>query len=122
MTAEQWGTGESMGLIETTVIGAGLAMDAVAVSVTDGMVYSNLKKRHYLEMILFFSVFQGLMPLMGYCAGTVFAARITAYSGFVIFLILGLIGGNMIRESFCRDEVSPERKRLSSPPKIRYSK
>ncbi len=103
-----------MGLIETTVIGAGLAMDAVAVSMTDGMVYSNLKKRDYAAMILFFSVFQGLMPLIGYCAGTIFARWITAYSGIVIFLILGLIGSNMIRESFCRDEIRPERKELSS--------
>lgn len=103
-----------MGLIETTVIGAGLAMDAVAVSMTDGMVYSNLKKRDYLAMILFFSIFQGLMPLMGYCAGTIFARQITAYSSLVIFLILGIIGCNMIRESLCRDEISLQRKKLTS--------
>lgn len=89
-----------MGLLETTMIGVGLSMDAVAVSMTNGMCYRNLAKKDYIAMILFFGLFQGLMPLMGFYAGSIFARWITRYSGIVIFLILGAIGGNMIRESF----------------------
>lgn len=89
-----------MGLIEITLIGVGLAMDAVAVSISNAMVFKPLRKIDYIAMILAFGIFQGIMPLLGYYAGSVFARWITRYSGIVIFLILGAIGGNMIRESF----------------------
>lgn len=89
-----------MGLIEISLIGVGLAMDAVAVAISNAMVFQPLRKIDYIAMILAFSVFQGLMPFLGYSAGSVFAEWITKYSGIVIFLILGVIGGNMIRESF----------------------
>ena len=89
-----------MGLIEITLIGVGLAMDAVAVSISNAMVFKPLRKIDYIAMILAFGIFQGIMPLLGYYAGSVFARWITRYSGIVIFHILGAIGGNMIRESF----------------------
>ena len=89
-----------MGLIEITLIGVGLAMDAVAVSISNAMVFKPLRKIDYIAMILAFGIFQGIMPLLGDYAGSVFARWITRYSGIVIFLILGAIGGNMIRESF----------------------
>lgn len=93
-----------MGLTEIAVIGVGLAMDAVAVSMTNGMCYKKLTKRDYIAMMLFFSIFQGIMPLLGFYAGSLFAKWITKYSGIVIFLILGAIGGNMIRESLGKKE------------------
>lgn len=89
-----------MGLVEVAVIGAGLAMDAVAVAMTNGMVYKRLSIRDYLFMPLFFGAFQGIMPLIGFYAGTLFAFIIAKYSGIVIFGILVVIGGNMIKESF----------------------
>ena len=89
-----------MGLIEITLIGVGLAMDAVAVSISNAMVFKPLRKIDYIAIILAFGIFQGIMQLLGYYAGSVFARWITRYSGIVIFLILGAIGGNMIRESF----------------------
>lgn len=44
-------------------------MDAVAVSMTNGMVYKDLKARHYIAMPLFFGIFQGVMPLLGFFGG-----------------------------------------------------
>ena len=88
----------TMDFFDVLFIGIGLAMDAAAVSMTNGMVYRNLKKTTYLAMPVFFGAFQTLMPILGYYAGSVFADIITRYSGIVIFLILGIIGGNMIRE------------------------
>lgn len=73
-------------------------MDAVAVSMTNSMVYRNLKIRQYLSMPIFFGAFQALMPLLGYFAGTFFADIISKYSGIVILLILGVIGGKMLKE------------------------
>lgn len=87
-----------MGLTETALIGVGLAMDAVAVSMANGMIYRNLRWRDYGTMLAFFAGFQMLMPVLGYFAGSFFAEALTSYSGIVILLILGAIGGNMIRE------------------------
>lgn len=92
-----------MGLVEVAIIGVGLAMDAVAVAMTNGMVYKRLSVLDYISMPLLFGVFQGGMPLLGFYAGTLFAGLITKYSGIVIFVILAVIGGNMIKESLTKD-------------------
>lgn len=89
-----------MSLIEIILIGIGLAMDAVAVSMTNGMVCKNLKTKDYVLMVLFFAIFQAIMPLIGYFAGGLFAEIISKYAGIVIFLILGIIGGKMIKEGW----------------------
>lgn len=103
-----------MSFIEITILGIGLAMDAACVSMTNGMVYKNLKIKDYIAMPLFFGVFQGLMPVLGYFAGTMFSTFITKYSGMVIFLILAVIGGNMIRESLKTDSEAIQAKRLTA--------
>lgn len=87
-----------MSLLDIVFIGVGLAMDAAAVSMTNGMVYRNLRKRTYFAMPIFFGVFQALMPVLGYYTGSIFADVMERFSGIVIFLILGIIGGNMVRE------------------------
>ncbi|WP_312353551.1 manganese efflux pump MntP [Aminipila sp.] len=89
-----------MTLTEILFIGIGLAMDAVAVSMTNGMVYRNLRIKEYVAMPVFFGTFQALMPLLGNYAGYLFARFISKYAGIVIFLILGIIGGKMIKEGF----------------------
>nr|WP_315024681.1 manganese efflux pump [uncultured Aminipila sp.] len=89
-----------MTLIEIILIGVGLAMDAVAVSMTNGMVYRNLGAKEYIAMPIFFGVFQAIMPLIGNFAGGLFASFISKYAGIVILLILGVIGGKMIKEGF----------------------
>lgn len=93
-----------MNLFEVALIGAGLSMDAVAVAMSNGMVYRNSKKCMILAMPLLFGIFQAFMPLTGYFAGGLFADIITRYSGVVIFIILGFIGGKMIKDGFCHDE------------------
>ena len=102
-----------MGLFEISLIGIGLAMDAVAVAMTNGMVYKRLSLSHYILMPLLFGVFQGVMPLIGFYAGTLFAGIIMKYSGIVIFAILAVIGGNMIKESLSRESEAIEIKRLT---------
>ena len=92
-----------MSLIEIAILGVGLAMDACCVSMTNGMVYKKLKLKDYMLMPVFFGVFQGIMPLIGFYAGNLFAEIITKYSGIVIFIILGVIGGKMIKDSFGSD-------------------
>lgn len=102
-----------MGLVEVAILGVGLAMDAVAVAMTNGMVYKRLSVGNYISMPLLFGVFQGGMPLIGFYAGTLFAAFITKYSGIVIFIILAVIGGNMIKESLSKEDRDMELKKLT---------
>nr|WP_307992671.1 manganese efflux pump MntP family protein [uncultured Niameybacter sp.] len=87
-----------MSLIEIILIGIGLSMDAVAVSMTNGMVYKGSSKGKTYSMPIFFGVFQGLMPLIGYFAGGLFANVISQYACFLVFAILGFIGGKMIKD------------------------
>lgn len=87
-----------MGYLEIALIGAGLAMDAVAVSMTNGLVYKNLRMTDYIAMPVLFAFFQMAMPLIGFFAGGFFADIIMKYSGIVILLILGIIGGKMLKE------------------------
>lgn len=87
-----------MSLFDILFIGVGLAMDAAAVSMTNGMVYKDLNRAAYISMPVFFGAFQCIMPIAGFYAGSIFAEIVTRYSGIVIFLILGVIGLKMIKE------------------------
>lgn len=94
-----------MGIIEIMMIGIGLSMDAVAVSMSNGLACQGISKDKLLAMPIFFGVFQGIMPLFGYYAGSLFAKQIEAYSGIVILVILGFIGGKMLYDGlFSKEE------------------
>ena len=97
-----------MGFIEIVLIGLGLSMDAVAVSMTNGMVYKKASKTKTLAMPVFFGVFQGLMPLIGYFAGGLFADVISKYASLLVFAILGIIGGKMLKDglSHTKEEIA----------------
>ena len=81
---------------EVIMIGIGLSMDAAAVSMTNGMVYPKTCRTKILSMPLFFGGFQALMPLLGYYASGVFADFLSRYSGIIVLIILGVIGGKMV--------------------------
>ena len=81
-----------------------LAMDAFAVSVTNGVVVSDFKKRYAVKMGLYFGAFQFVMPLIGYALGSSFRSYIEAFDHWIAFALLAIIGGNMVRESLFGDE------------------
>ena len=87
-----------MGLGELFLLAVGLAMDAFAVAVCKGLSIQKLKLRHALLVGLWFGVFQALMPAVGYLLGSAFAGLVQAVDHLVAFILLGIIGGNMIRE------------------------
>jgi len=93
-----------MGLLEIFIIAVGLSMDAFAVSITLGLSVKKPRIREYLIPGIFFGFFQGLMPLIGHFAGSFFAGKIQNYDHWIAFVLLGFIGGNMIRESFSKDD------------------
>ena len=93
-----------MGLIEVILISFGLAMDAFAVSVCKGLAMTRVRLGDALVVGLWFGGFQALMPLMGYFLGSRFAYLIHSFDHWIAFALLLLIGVNMIRESFEKDE------------------
>lgn len=91
--------------LEIILIGIGLAMDAVAVSLSNGMKYRNMEKKHILGIPLIFGIFQGVMPLIGYFAGSVFSKKFAAMDHWIAFVLLAFIGGKMLKEAFETKEV-----------------
>jgi len=93
---------------EILIIAVGLSMDAFAVSITLGLAE---KKPTIIEIMLpgiYFGFFQALMPFIGFFAGTYFAQKIQHLDHWVAFVLLGLVGGNMIKDSFSGKEEQPD--------------
>ena len=88
-----------MQLWELFVIAVGLSMDAFAVSICKGLSVQRLRWSHALTAGAWFGAFQALMPLAGWLLGTRFEGIITSVDHWVAFVLLVLIGGNMVKES-----------------------
>lgn len=88
-----------MALFELFLIAVGLSMDAFAVAVCKGLSMKRIDKKYTLLIALFFGGFQALMPLLGYFLGSQFSVYIEKVDHWVVFFLLALIGGNMIKES-----------------------
>ncbi len=100
-----------MNLFGLFFIGIGLSMDAFAVSLCLGLTMSKVTVRKALTVGLYFGLFQAIMPLIGYLLGTQFADKIITYDHWIAFVLLVIIGGKMVIESFkkegCTDRVCP---------------
>ena len=95
--------------MELVLIAIALAMDSVAVSIASGSKYKNIDVGTTLKIALFFGVAQGVMPLIGYFAGTLFADFVDSFDHYIAFAILVYLGYKMIqeaREDDFEDEVS----------------
>lgn len=92
-----------MGLVELFILAVGLSMDAFAVSICKGLSLCRIQPKHMCIAGAWFGGFQALMPLIGYFLGSVFSEIITKYDHWVAFILLAIIGGNMIKESLEKD-------------------
>ena len=90
-----------MVLLEIIVLGVALSADAFAVTISNTFVYAGESRSRLMLMPLMFGLFQGLMPVAGYLLGGLAAEVIETYAGVITLAILGLVGGNMIREGVC---------------------
>jgi putative Mn2+ efflux pump MntP len=86
-------------MITILAIAFGLAMDAFAVSIASGTTIKQLKLEHALRIALFFGGFQAFMPVLGWLAGGAVSEVVKSVDHWIIFGILGFIGGKMIYES-----------------------
>ncbi len=88
-----------MDFVSVFLIAVGLAMDAFAVSLCKGFALRKVAVREMLIAGLWFGAVQAAMPIAGFCLGSSFYDLISAYDHWVAFLLLLLIGANMIREA-----------------------
>ena len=95
-----------MSLIELFLLAAGLSMDAFAVSVCKGLSMQKMRAKHALVIGLYFGGFQALMPWIGYMLGIRFQGAIKAYDHWIAFILLGIIGFNMVKESMDNENES----------------
>lgn len=95
-----------MSLLELFVIAVGLSMDAFAVSICKGLSMQKMRSSHAVIIGLYFGGFQALMPFIGYLLGSRFQQTITAYDHWIAFILLGIIGFNMVKESLNRESES----------------
>jgi len=93
-----------MGIAEMLVLAAGLAMDAFAVSIGKGLSLRSVRAKHLATTGVWFGGFQALMPIIGYLLGVSFAQQVSSIDHWIAFVLLGLIGGNMIRESLSKSD------------------
>ncbi|MCD8357224.1 MAG: manganese efflux pump MntP family protein [Clostridia bacterium] len=88
-----------MSLLDLFILAVGLSMDAFAVSVCKGLSVRQLKLKHACTAGAYFGGFQFLMPLIGYLLGSQFQRYIVSIDHWIAFVLLVLIGVNMVRES-----------------------
>lgn len=96
-----------MGLTELFILAVGLSMDAFAVSICKGLAMSKITLKKAFVVGLWFGGFQALMPALGYFLGSQFQDKITAIDHWIAFILLAIIGINMIREA-CSDDCETE--------------
>ena len=89
-----------MGFSELMILAVGVSMDAFAVSICKGLAMKKATLKAGLTCGLWFGGFQALMPLIGFFLGTLFAEAIEAVDHWVAFVLLGIIGINMLKEAF----------------------
>ncbi len=85
-------------LLQSFLLAIGLAMDAFAVSISNGLTMKKILLRHALAIAGAFGIFQAIMPLLGYFLGSSFAEFISRWDHYIALIFLGFIGGRMIFE------------------------
>lgn len=93
-----------MSVLEILILAVGLSMDAFAVSICKGLAVKDISFKKAAIVGLWFGGFQALMPMTGYFLGSSFSNAIQSVDHWVAFILLSLIGANMIREALSRDE------------------
>jgi len=93
-----------MGIGELLLLAVGVSMDAFAVSICKGLAMKKATVKGCMTCGVWFGGFQALMPTIGFFLGTLFAGAIEAVDHWVAFILLGIIGINMLKEAFEKGE------------------
>ena len=101
-----------MGIIEIIILSIGLAMDATAVSMTNGMNDTQIKIKKIVLIGLTFGIFQAIMPLIGYLFGTLFVEFVEQIDHWIALALLGFLGFQMLREGLSKKDDEEKVKEL----------
>ena len=93
-----------MGMVELIALAVGLSMDAFAVAICKGLAVRQVGAKQACWVGLWFGGFQAMMPLLGFLLASSFAQAISAFDHWIAFILLAIIGGNMIREAVGQEE------------------
>lgn len=93
-----------MSFTDLLITAIALSMDAFAVAVGKGLSVQKIRPKHWLLTGAYFGGFQALMPLIGFALASAFAEYIRNFDHWIAFVLMTLIGGNMIKESFEKEE------------------
>ena len=93
-----------MGFGALALLALGLSMDAFAVSICKGLGMKKATIKEGTICGLWFGGFQALMPLIGFFLGSLFAEAIVSVDHWIAFILLSIIGINMLREAFSKEE------------------
>lgn len=88
-----------MDLFDFLLIGVGVSMDAFSAAICKGLSVKRITLMHMLIVGLYFGIFQGLMPVIGYLAGVNFSGMIQKWDHWIAFILLGILGIQMIKEA-----------------------
>ncbi len=93
-----------MSLATLFITAVGLSMDAFAVAICKGLAVKKAGIKQMLLAGLWFGGFQALMPTLGYFFGSTLKEYVEKYDHWIAFILLGIIGANMIKESFSKEK------------------
>lgn len=88
-----------MSIASLFLLALGLSMDAFAVSISNSLCFAGLRRSQAAATSAAFGLFQGVMPVLGYFAGRLFAEAVSAVDHWIAFALLGFIGGKMFVEA-----------------------
>ena len=106
-----------MHVLSLVLLGAGLSVDSLAVSITIGVCSGHIKIREALKVGLYFAFFQTLMPFLGYLAGRSLASFIAPFDHWIAFALLAVIGLKMIYENLHEKTIGDDEADLACPAK-----
>lgn len=92
-----------MRILEILLISVGLAMDAFSVSICKGLSMKKLSWKKTIIIAAYFGIFQALMPVIGFLLGSTFESLVTKIDHWIAFILLGIIGANMIKDAFSEE-------------------
>ena len=93
-----------MTIWEYILIGVSLSMDAAAISATHGLTMKKFNPRRCLIIALAFGLAQGIMPLIGFAAGSLISGYVQTFAGWFALILLGFVGGTMIWDGLKKEE------------------
>ena len=91
-------------MISSLLIAISLSFDSLAASIASGTIINNAKIKHAFKIAIFFGVFQGIMPVIGWFIGKSFEKYIEAFDHWIAFVLLTGISGKIIYDSLKTDE------------------